>query len=124
MGAVAEYDPCAECKGAGRIGAGYLREDCPACNGTGKAMSAGAVKYVAPRKLTSGNKAILRLIRKGAAGADGWAPVSRIVAPLFATNAMEPIPSELFEFEPLAEGRGRVRLTEKGESILDAAVYL
>lgn len=35
-----EYDPCAECKGAGRIGAGYLREDCPACNGTGKARQA------------------------------------------------------------------------------------
>jgi uncharacterized protein (DUF983 family) len=27
---------CPECKGSCRTGSGYLREDCPACNGTGQ----------------------------------------------------------------------------------------
>jgi RecJ-like exonuclease len=27
---------CTACKGAGRVGEGYLREDCPPCGGTGR----------------------------------------------------------------------------------------
>jgi len=77
-----------------------------------------------PKKLTSGNKNILSLIRKGQE-ADGWTPVSHVVAPLFTSTAHEPLPSELFEFELVGtDGRGRARLTDKGASVLDAMAYL
>jgi hypothetical protein len=77
------------------------------------------------KKLTSGNQNILRLIRKGQ-DSEGWAPVSHIVAQLFAPEIHEPLPRELFEFEvtDAATGRGRARLTDKGNSVVDAMEYL
>jgi hypothetical protein len=72
------------------------------------------------KKLTAGQKNILGLIRKGAKE-DGWAPVSKIVAPLFTDGTM---PAELYEFEPLDEGRGRARLTPLGANVLDAMAYI
>jgi hypothetical protein len=78
------------------------------------------------QKLTAGQKNILQLIRKGAKE-DGWAPVSKVVAPIF-TNKDIPggaMPAELCEFEPVGEdGRGRARLTQEGNSVLDAMAWL
>lgn len=70
-------------------------------------------------KLTAGQKNILALIRNGAKE-DGWAPVSKVVAPLFTHGTM---PKELFEFERVGEG-GRARLTPTGNNVLDAMAYL
>jgi hypothetical protein len=76
------------------------------------------------RKLNAGEKHVLALIRKGA-GADGWAPVSRAVKPLF-TDKNSPgggMPEALCEFEPVGEG-GRARLTTLGNNLLDAMEWL
>lgn len=79
-----------------------------------------------PHKLSSGHKNLLGLVRKGADG-DGWAPVSKPVARLF-TDASLPggcVPAALCEFEHIGEeGRGRARLTDEGNAVLDAMVWL
>jgi hypothetical protein len=78
------------------------------------------------QKLDSGQKNMLRLIRKGAA-TDGWAPVSNVIAPLFAgpKPPWRGIPPELCEFELVDEsGAGRARLTQAGNNILDAMEWL
>lgn len=78
------------------------------------------------QKLDSGQKNMLRLIREGAV-ADGWAPVSKAVAPMFAgpKPPWRGIPSELCEFELVgAEGAGRARLTQQGNNLLDAMEWL
>lgn len=78
------------------------------------------------RKLTSGEQHVLTLIRKGA-DAEGWAPVSKIVAPLFTNEKMAggPMPRELCEFERLDDdGRGRARLTDAGKNLLDSLAWL
>jgi len=80
----------------------------------------------AQQKLDSGQKNILRLIRKGAC-ADGWAPVSKVVAPMFAGPKLpwRGIPPELCEFELVgADGAGRARLTQEGNNLLDAMEWL
>jgi hypothetical protein len=69
------------------------------------------------QKLTDGQKNILGLIRKGAKE-DGWAPVSKFVAPLFTRKHSAQMPTELCEFEQIGEG-GRARLTDKGNAVLD-----
>lgn len=74
------------------------------------------------QKLTSGQKNVLGLIRKGAKE-DGWAPVSKFVAPLFTDKHPAQMPAELCEFEHIGEG-GRARLTDKGNAVLDAMAYL
>lgn len=33
--ALRKHAPCEGCKGVGRVGGGYLREDCPPCSGAG-----------------------------------------------------------------------------------------
>jgi hypothetical protein len=79
-----------------------------------------------PRKLTAGEKHILSLIRKDA-GADGWAPVSKAVAPLFTDKKIPcgVMPDALCEFEHVGdEGRGRARLTTLGNNLLDAMAWL
>ena len=75
-------------------------------------------------KLSPGHKNILTLIRKGVKE-DGWAPVSRHVAPLFADPAIPggTVPAELCEYESLGEG-GRARLTPMGNGIVDAMIWL
>lgn len=78
------------------------------------------------QKLDAGQKNILSLIRKGA-DADGWAPVSKAVAPMF--GAPKPpwrgIPNELCEFELVGNtGAGRARLTEEGNNLLNAMKWL
>ncbi len=79
-----------------------------------------------PHKLSAGHKHILSLIVKGT-GSDGWAPVSKAVAPVF-TNKDIPggaMPPELCEFELVGdEGLGRARLTEKGKNLLEAMLWL
>lgn len=41
---------CPECKGSCRTGSGYLREDCPACNGTGQQPAQPASGEVARKE--------------------------------------------------------------------------
>lgn len=77
-----------------------------------------------PHKLTAGEKHILTLVSKGA-DADGWAPVSKFVAPLFTDRKIPcgTMPAALCEFESLGEG-GRARLTELGKNLLEAMLWL
>jgi len=73
-----------------------------------------------PVKLDVGQKHLLRLIDKDA-GADGWTPVSSVVYPLLETN----LPKELIVLERVGtEGRGRAKLTQHGESIVEAMAWL
>lgn len=76
------------------------------------------------QKLTAGQKNILQLLRKGAKE-DGWAPVSKFVAPLFTDKNIPggAMPAALCEFEPIADG-GRARLTQMGNDVLDAMAWL
>ena len=70
-------------------------------------------------KLDGGQKHLLRLVVRGA-DAEGWAPVSKPVFPL-----VERIPAALVELERVGEeGRGRVRLTQEGEKVVDAMAWL
>ena len=70
-------------------------------------------------KLDSGQKNLLRLVVRDA-DAEGWAPVSKPVFPL-----LERIPAALVELERVGEeGRGRVRLTQEGEKVVDAMAWL
>ncbi len=74
------------------------------------------------KKLSHGQKHILLLVRKGAKE-NGWAPVSKFVAPIFYDGTAGMIPKELCDFESLVEG-GRARLTDLGNNVLDAMEYL
>ena len=78
------------------------------------------------RKLTAGEIHVLRLIQKDA-NAEGWAPVSKIVATLF-TNPKQPggpLPRELCQFEHVGdEGSGRACLTLEGKCLLAAMAWL
>lgn len=79
-----------------------------------------------PEKLTPGQFHILKLIRKEA-DAEGWAPISKAVAPLFTDRDIRGgvMPQPLCVFEPVGnEGRGRARLTQLGINVLDAAAWL
>lgn len=77
-----------------------------------------------PHKLTAGEKHILSLIQRGA-DADGWAPVSKAVAPLFIDQQIPcgVMPAALCEFERRGEG-GRARLTALGKTIVEAMAWL
>lgn len=71
-------------------------------------------------KLDPGQQHFLRLIEKGQACPDGWAPVSAAVYPL-----VQGLPPELIEHAPVGdEGRGRARLSAQGHAVLDAMAYL
>jgi hypothetical protein len=78
----------------------------------------------APHKLTAGEKHILTLIQRGA-DADGWAPVSKAVKPLFVDKKIPcgTMPTALCEFEAVGEG-GRARLTTLGKNLLEAMLWL
>lgn len=71
------------------------------------------------QKLTDGQKSLLRLVIQGA-GMDGWAPVSARVYPLLDKQ----MPRELIELESLEDGRGRARLTDAGQHLIDAMAWL
>ncbi len=71
------------------------------------------------KKLDSGEKNFMRLIAKGQEQHGGWAKVSKPLYPL-----VQKMPVELVEHEPEDEGRGRARLTQRGEAILDAMDWL
>jgi len=79
------------------------------------------------QKLNVGQRHMLSLIHKGARS-DGWAPVSKLVAPFFTDKEFPGgcMPSELCQFEYYVEkdGAGRARLTEKGKQILEAMSWL
>lgn len=72
-----------------------------------------------PRKLDSGEKHFLRLIARDQQNPNGWAPVSKTLFPL-----VQKMPTELVELHPTEEGRGRARLTERGQSLIDAMEWL
>ena len=70
-------------------------------------------------KLSDGQKHLLKLAHRDA-GPEGWAAVSKAVFPL-----LEKMPTELVELEIVGdEGRGRVRLTEEGESVITALAWM
>ena len=80
------------------------------------------------KKLTSGQRNVLRLIVKGA-DADGWATVSKAVLPI-----VETMPKELVELKttptgtelkttPLGTG-GLAKLTTTGQQVIDAMEWL
>ena len=71
-------------------------------------------------KLDEGQKHFLRLIAKGQQNPGGWCPVSQAVYPL----VQKALPAELVEHHPTEEGRGRVKLTPAGQSLLDAMAWL
>lgn len=77
-----------------------------------------------PHKLTAGERHILTLIQRDA-GLDGWTPVSKVVAPLFTDKKIPcgVMPNALCEFEPVGEG-GRARLTQLGNNLLEAMLWL
>jgi hypothetical protein len=79
------------------------------------------------RKLTAGELHIMRLIRKES-GADGWTPVSYVVARAFMgeRSPSGPMPAALCEFEatPGGDGSGRARLTMEGKALLDSLAWL
>jgi hypothetical protein len=64
-------------------------------------------------KLTINQMTLLRLARK-CANDEGWAPVSRPVLPF-----VKELPTDLVDVEELPEGRGRVRVTDRGNAVLD-----
>lgn len=66
-----------------------------------------------PRKLHPGELHLMQLIIKGRKS-DGWTPVSDQVLPL-----AKKIPQELVEIK-----NNFIRLTEKGQQVLDAKAYL
>lgn len=73
-----------------------------------------------PKKLDSGQKHFMRLIVKDA-DEEGWATCSKPVYGL----VIKTMPAELVEHEPVGdEGRGRARLTQVGQNILDAMEWL
>jgi hypothetical protein len=55
----------------------------------------------------------LKLIQRSPVEADGYAPVSKVVAPLFDRFKLP----ELVDFQP-SENGGKARLTEKGETVM------
>lgn len=67
-------------------------------------------------KFDAGQINLLRLVRKGAAENGGWAPVSKMVWPM-----LEFLPVDLVERELTQDdsGRGRARLTLRGEAVVD-----
>lgn len=71
------------------------------------------------KKLDGGEKNFIRLIAKGQEQHGGWAKVSKPLYPL-----VQKMPAELVEHEQEDEGRGRARLTPRGEAILDAMDWL
>ena len=78
-----------------------------------------------PHKLSAGEKHMLRLIQRDA-GADGWTRVSKVVAPFFTDKKIPCgiMPDALCEFEPAEDGGGRARLTQLGENLLEAMLWL
>ena len=71
------------------------------------------------KKLDGGEKNFLRLIAKGQQCHDGWAPVSKVLYPL-----VQKMPSELVEHHQAEDGKGRARLTQHGEAIVEAMDWL
>jgi len=72
-----------------------------------------------PYKLNAGQKHMLNLIAKGQ-NKEGWTPVSAPVYPL-----LKSMPTELIELQSIGdEGRGQARLTQEGQSLLNAMAWL
>lgn len=70
-----------------------------------------------PKKLDAGEKNFLRLIAMGQNEPRGWAKASHVTYPHVKT-----MPPELVEHKPDEQnpGWGYVRLTPRGEAVLDA----
>lgn len=69
-------------------------------------------------KLEIQHKHIMKLIDRDK-DAEGWTKVSEQLYPVLSEN----MPSELATFEKLDEG-GRARLTEEGQSVINAMKWL
>lgn len=68
-------------------------------------------------KLEDKQMSMLKLIGRSPPDGEGWRRVSSVCCTLFDRPKDLP-PSELFEFERLADGDGRVKLTERGDILL------
>jgi len=72
------------------------------------------------QKLNAGQKHLLKLLAKEQKCVDGWAQVSKPVYPL-----LQSIPSGFVEMSLVGdEGRGIARLTQAGQSLVDAMAWL
>jgi hypothetical protein len=75
---------------------------------------------MAEKKLSSGQRNIMRLVVKGA-DAEGWAPVGKPLVPL----VKQELPAALAELEMVGDdGRARVRLTPEGRRVYEAMSWL
>jgi hypothetical protein len=70
-------------------------------------------------KLTAGQKHLLRLVVLGKEP-DGWSTVSTMLCKLFSEN----VPAELAILELQADGSGKAKLTDEGESVMKAMEWL
>lgn len=71
-------------------------------------------------KLDGAQKHLLGLVRKGM-NSEGWAPVSSAMLPIIKKT----LPCELVEIEAVGEeGRGRARLINTANNLLDAMAWL
>jgi hypothetical protein len=70
-------------------------------------------------KLEMQHKHILNLIDRDK-DSGGWTKISGQLYPVLSSN----MPIELVEFEELSEGGGRARLTEEGQKVFDAMIWL
>jgi hypothetical protein len=72
--------------------------------------------------LSSGQKNLLTLVVKGREE-DGWAPVSPPIYRMLV--GPHGLPEALVALEPVGdEGRGRIRLTDEGQKVIDAMAWL
>lgn len=67
-------------------------------------------------KLSDDDKALLRLIQRSTDRGEGWRHVSKALWGFVSERAANL--GELVEFEALEDGIGRIRLTEKGQTVL------
>lgn len=59
-------------------------------------------------------KDMLHLVKRSPVDSDGWRKVSAAVWPLVVG-----LPADLFSLEPSISGGGRLRMTERGQAVLD-----
>jgi hypothetical protein len=82
-------------------------------------MTADNTASEKPVRLTDLDKSFLRLVQRSNRDADGWCNCSKVTYPYFSST----VRADLAEFEQVGDA-GRCRLTQLGQSLLDAMDYL
>jgi hypothetical protein len=67
------------------------------------------------KRLSQSQKDFLRLIMRSPDEGDGWRRVSRMLGPIVSKWTIP----DLCEWEPNADGSGRIRFTDKGETVME-----